>query len=104
MINEELADRLGVSQENRDKINQLHGYLDKLLSEPENVYSEYERVVTHIERIEFELQRLWGFEQNKAFHSYWFRVKGCTCPKLDNQEMVGVGRRIISGDCPFHAQ
>lgn len=55
-----------------------------------------------IEGVEFQLQEAWGFSQDAAFHSYWFRVPHCTCPKLDNQENFGFPQRVINENCPVH--
>lgn len=50
---------------------------------------------------EFKLQRLWGFEENSAYHRE-FMIDGCTCPKTDNEELVGTNRRIYSDTCVIH--
>lgn len=50
---------------------------------------------------EFKLQRLWGFEENSAYHRE-FMIDGCTCPKSDNEELVGTNRRIYSDTCVIH--
>ena len=54
------------------------------------------------EELEFLQQEAWNFEQDKKHHR-WFDLPGCTCPKLDNGDRVGVtDERIISTDCPAH--
>ena len=52
---------------------------------------------------EFELQDLWGFSRDSSMHR-WFEFPGCECPKMDNEERMGVPQagRIISGCCPIH--
>ena len=59
---------------------------------------------SEVERIEFRLQAAWKFEQNKLYHSWWYRVPHCGCPKMDNSEMVGADRRIHVANCPIHGQ
>lgn len=51
---------------------------------------------------EYRLQALWNFTADSNFHSYWFKMPHCTCPYMDNQERIGTGMFIISGDCPLH--
>ncbi len=51
---------------------------------------------------EFELQAAWGFPQSIDFHSYWYQVPHCTCPKLDNADNFGTSHKYIAGDCPVH--
>lgn len=50
---------------------------------------------------EFELQKAWGFELDKSFHSYWSRLPHCTCPTLDNQDLPYT---IIDNNCPYHSK
>jgi hypothetical protein len=58
-----------------------------------------ERVQSH----EFELQRLWGFPQDAARHSHWYRVEGCTCNASLNAIVGHRPFRIVSDDCHLHA-
>jgi hypothetical protein len=53
------------------------------------------------ERVEFQLQQLWGFDQNSNYHR-WFELPGCTCPKVDNIDRLGTPYRVYSVDCPVH--
>jgi len=55
-----------------------------------------------IETLEFEQQKLWGFEPNNTYHRWW-EVPKCTCPKLDNADRYPSKYRIIAGNCPIHA-
>lgn len=57
-----------------------------------------------MEEIEFELQKAWGFTPSREFHTYWYQVPHCTCPKLDNKDNVGTSLRIIGDDCPIHSK
>jgi hypothetical protein len=109
-LNERLVTRLGVSDENLEEIKRLHWHKlalfdDMVTNESSEVVLRnkklYESYVYAIEQIEFKLQELWGFTQNRDFH-YWFDVPLCTCPKMDNRERYGTPYRIISGDCKLH--
>ena len=51
---------------------------------------------------EFMLQKFWNFPQDEDKHSYWFKLPGCTCPKLDNKDKWGTPYAIIQQDCPYH--
>ena len=51
--------------------------------------------------LEGEQQELWGFDRNPAFRR-WFDLPGCSCPKVDNADMLGTGMRVISAECPAH--
>lgn len=53
-----------------------------------------------ITEIEYELQRLWGFELDANYHRSWEYPK-CECPKVDNQDNYP-HRKIISSGCPVH--
>lgn len=50
---------------------------------------------------QFSLQKAWKFPLNADFHD-WYEVPGCTCPKMDNQDMKGTPYHIYSGDCKIH--
>ena len=54
-----------------------------------------------IKENEFEIQELFNFDRNYAFHRWW-EVPKCTCPTMDNQDWWGNDRCYISGDCPIH--
>lgn len=56
-----------------------------------------------IQECEFELQRLWGFIEDAHYHRFWETPK-CECPKLDNEDLYGHGRAIISLACPLHGR
>jgi hypothetical protein len=50
---------------------------------------------------EFELQKLWGFPEDIAFHRFWETPK-CTCPKFDNEERYGTKYSVVALMCPIH--
>ncbi len=55
-------------------------------------------------QIEYRLQDAWGFPRDPNYHSYWFQVHHCTCPKLDNMDFLGSEARYINFSCPVHGK
>ena len=98
MHNPKLADKLGVSKENRDLIDAIHKRLDKIVRKPEEVCSPVEK----IEILEYKLQRLWSFSETRSHHTWWIKIAGCTCPELDNRDYFGLDLRVTNGNCPWH--
>lgn len=97
--NSELADKLKLSEETREELQNVYGHLSDALTNPQN----YENVAEYVTDLEYTLQGLWGFTRDKKFHYYNLHIEGCRCPELDNMEMVGHStRRFISASCPIH--
>lgn len=99
-LNEELMKKQNLSQDDIDLLYELHEQLDHVVNNPD----EYKNPVSVIERFEFLLQKTWGFEQDSNYHTHWLRIKGCTCPKMDNRDTVYFGRRVINNSCPHHGR
>ena len=57
-----------------------------------------------LKSIEFELQELWGFEQDANYHLLVGEgyIPHCTCPLIDNKELLGTSKRIYMSNCPIH--
>jgi len=55
-----------------------------------------------LESLEYNMQRVWKFDQDRNYHSWWYRVPYCTCPTMDNGDPMFFGRRIFRHDCPVH--
>jgi hypothetical protein len=51
---------------------------------------------------EYLIQEGWGFDKNPDYHYFSFKAKNCTCPKLDNMDMIGSKYRVYSSICPIH--
>jgi hypothetical protein len=98
MVNEKLAKILKISDENRVIINNTHSLLFNIVDNPE----KYDNVVNLVETLEYSLQELWGFEKTSSKHAWWNKLKGCSCPKLDNDDLIGTGLRVYSEDCMWH--
>ena len=102
MLNQELLKQQSISKEDESKIEQLHIKLQDLKDMDLEDIPNIPDYVKTIEEIEFALQRLWKFEENESMHSHWLSDPKCSCPKLDNRELAGVNRRIISSKCKLH--
>lgn len=97
--NEELADRQGLNETQRLELDVTYELLIDALKNPEN-YANVEKTVTELE---FRLQRQWKFPEDSKFHRYQTQIRGCTCPKLDNADLVGYSAaRYRVSDCPWH--
>ena len=60
------------------------------------------KLAEKITDIDFDLQEAWGFERDEKFHTWWYRLPKCICPKIDNRDCVGTVLRYTSHDCPLH--
>ena len=72
---------------------------DKL---PKKLYKkEANKIGKEVEKLEDKLQETWKFEKNPLYYTYWYKIPGCSCPKMDNEENKGEVR-IIDYNCPYH--
>lgn len=97
-LNDELLLKQGVTGDEEMGLLNAYAELDDLLENPEL----YEDPVQMIEELEFELQELWHFPLDSNYHRYWKHIKGCTCSKVDNEDPMYFGRRVINADCIWH--
>ena len=103
-LNQNLVARNNVSPEAQTQLCELYDELDTLLLSSKGellTRADYDIISDKVTELEFELQRLWGFTQDKEFHKYWLSVGSCSCPKMDNMDRLGYGR-IINLGCPVH--
>jgi hypothetical protein len=97
--NEALADKQGLTAEERNALDLTYDLLFDILENPER----YEDVETKVRDLEFRLQKEWKFPQDPKFHRYQLEIKGCTCPRMDNYELIGhTADRYRVSDCPWH--
>lgn len=97
--NEALADRQGLSEADREDLDDTYEKLFFALEHPET----FTNVEAAVRCYEFELQGLWKFPQDPKFHRYQVEIKGCTCPVFDNAELFGhTADRYRVSDCPWH--
>lgn len=102
MLNKALLDQQNC-WENLEAIKEVHWLklmFNELIRET-NSLKELKELVKDITECEFELQRLWGFPEDIKFHKFWL-TSGCTCPKLDNEDIYPSTNYWISGNCLLH--
>ena len=105
-INERLAAKQKVTEEQRATLAYLYFCMVRLMDDargmnPETDKGRLRAVAQQVEDLEYQLQANWNFEPNENFHSYWYEIPHCQCPKLDNRDRLGYGQ-IINGSCPIH--
>ena len=106
ILNEALAKRQNISDEQRVNLQFLYKKLDDLIREEQleerlsdkNVAKDY---VRRMQNIEFQLQENWNFSKDPLCHTWWNSFDNCRCPKMDNNERFG-HEKIHRQDCPFH--
>ncbi len=96
--NEDLIKLKNIAPEYRQVLTDTYKLLTMVLDRPDL----YEDPVEYVEALEYTLQILWAFPPDRNYHSYWNKLKGCTCSDLDNRDMMGTPYRQINSDCPFH--
>jgi len=98
-IKDKVIDADGVA-----KLEEIHAKRIDLFNriEKETDVIKLNEMAKEIDEIDFALQDAWGFEKDIKYHTWWYRLPKCTCPKMDNREMVGTDLRITSLDCPLH--
>lgn len=80
MHNKTLADKQGLTEETRAAIDEIHGQIDFLMGRS-SLGVFHQAVYDKIEELEFQLQDLWGFSQDEAYHThkhrYAFKAQWC---------------------------
>lgn len=70
-INKTLAQARGISQEDQDKIEELHTLVQSLIDAAlEEGYPDKEGIKELIHQAELQMQTLWGFSQDRKFHTW----------------------------------
>lgn len=99
-LNTELLIRQGVSEESQEEMLEIYDNLDYILKNPQCCVNP----VDVIEKLEFRLQELWKFPQDRNYHRYWKFIKDCCCPIDDNKYSYGTPYRYVSAECPWHSK
>ena len=109
ILNNRLIEQQGLNEktvrlleEKHSELNQIIDMLNGLEWSEENK-AQILQLTDNIELMEFQLQKLWGFPQDKNYHSHWLRNQKCSCPRLDNMDYLGYGQ-IKSGACLIHGE
>jgi len=55
-----------------------------------------------LHEIEYELQKLKKYNNDIDYHIFWYQQPCCNCPKLDNDEKIGVSHKVVSLECIIH--
>lgn len=103
LLNKNLLNSQQINEETELGIKAVHTMLDLVLDNPGIV--GIESVSKVVRGLEFALQKLWNFPQDKNFHRYQFMINGCDCPKMDNEDMFQFGQpyRYYNMECPVHS-
>ena len=93
-----------VPEEKHKELKELYLSMFKIFEKLEKIISPQQTLLLskELENIEYSMQEIFGFPQNRNYHRYWLEIPTCTCPKLDNQEYYGTEYRLIVEDCPIH--
>lgn len=102
-INLELAESRDLSEETVVAIEEIHKRLDWILTRPSMHVESPKKVVEVVRSFEYTLQMLWGFPLDPNYHTYWYELKYCTCPVLDNRENFGLPYKVTNEHCPYHS-
>lgn len=101
-FNPTLADERKISLEYQVVMHDAYTQLYSLMARPDLYSCNSDEILERCHALEYVLQFLWGFELTDKMHRYDYRIKGCTCPKMDNDDRVGTDQRVVRGGCPIH--
>lgn len=103
ILNVRLISNQNLNQEEVDKIYKLHRVRNCYITLMEISSSKEDlRYLSRIiEQIDFQLQRLWKFDEDSSYHRFW-EIPKCDCPKMDNMDVYGTGHRCINPNCKIH--
>ena len=103
VVNSRLVTNQGLDLDEVDKVNKLHKVRNCYLTLMENTDDsvELKRLSLFITQIDFQLQKLWKFKVDSAYHRFWELPK-CQCPASDNLDTFGTGHRYINPNCKIH--
>ena len=100
-INPYLVKKQNLSKNQVDKIIQLH--IQRIALEEGFNVSHYDgqKYFDAWTQNQNELQEAWGFDVNQNYHRFW-SMKGCSCPRIDNEDAYPTGYYVFSGGCDVH--
>jgi hypothetical protein len=107
VLNMELAKSQGLTQDDVDALEVLHSQKDSIFQSaairrmyPDSCVGFPRRgIVLALEQIEFSMQRLWKFSEDRDYHTWWCKLPGCGCRSL---VYCGEKTRYIREDCEYH--
>jgi len=103
-LNEELANRQGLTQDEFDELTHLYHQMKLLINllDVESTEEETQKLVQELRDVEGKIQQQWKFPLNDTFHYFTFLTKRCICPKMDNMDRRGTSYKIYTLGCPIH--
>lgn len=112
ILNPMLIKKQGLNSDEVAELNHLHEVredLFKLIKDLDPTVKEseftFEVYVSLLESLEYNMQRVWKFPQNKLKHTWWNRVPHCTCDKNQKYNSFTILRgRYINDNCPLHSK
>ncbi len=92
-------------EHNLDLIKSLHLNRMKIENELVQISDSLIRVelLNKWTQNEFKVQEAWGFPRDARFHRQ-HNIKGCICPKMDNDDTHGTGVFYRNETCPIHGK
>lgn len=101
ILNKDLVKQQGINKDTQALLESLHESMEKHKATPLEDIEDIPEYVNLIQEIEFAMQRLWGFPQDRNHHTHWYRDPKCNCPVMDNDERFGQPK-YVSSECPLH--
>ena len=83
------------------KILHMKRFIIEEKMELTNINKELKSLAKEWTENQFLLQDAWNFKRDETQHRFW-TLPGCSCPKLDNNDMIGIGYFIINPSCKIH--
>lgn len=106
-LNPQLIERQGVTDEQLERLKELHIKKLKLFDEMSATddTAKLKEGARRLAAIEFALQDNWNFPRDPGMHQ-WYLIPKCTCPLKDNMDYryPGSTHRIYDEDCPVHGR
>lgn len=108
-LNPRLVEKQGLTQHDVDMLFDLHrtvnGVKQKIsIAAKTGDKEKRNSFLKELEYLEFDMQEVWKFPLDSSYHTHWLDIDGCSCPSMDNHDMLGVAWRVINRDCPIHGE
>jgi hypothetical protein len=102
-LNTHLIKKQKLTSKDVEGLNQLHASRLELFQEFKKAKTlneqEIQELVLELEDLEFNMQWVWKFNEDKNFHTWWHEVPNCSCESYMNL----FGRpRVINNKCIIH--
>ena len=101
ILNPSLLKQQKISPETQVLIENLHISMQQHHARPLEDITDIQEYIDLIQEIEFAMQRLWGFPEDRSFHTHWYHDPKCSCPTMDNDERQGYSK-YVTESCPLH--